>query len=520
MSHRAPDSAGSVSAHASALVRALAASSTYAGHPNVTVHETHASWVFVAGKRAYKVKKPVALGFLDYSTLALRRSACEEEVRVNQILAPGLYIGVRAIVRVGSGFALAGSEARDAVEYAVAMRAFGAEDTLSARIAAGAPIRTYVRATAKLLADFHRSAPIVSGWGPKHVLAKWRRNLAELGGTPHPDEWQLDVLADFGAAFVGDYAAELRRRSRDGLTRDGHGDLRCEHVLIRPRLRVVDRIEFDPHLRRTDAACDVAFLAMDLEARGERREAEMLLDSYEHAGMNAGDDRLRAFYATHWALVRAKVELITASERCAADGEHYDDARRLWSLAALLRWRARGSLLLVICGPAATGKSQLAADLSREGEIPIVASDSVRKSLAGVAARERARPEHYSDKFTRATYTQLGLEAMRRARDSGSVIVDATCHSRAERAVLLAQLPQIRRLFIRCDAPLALALERAARRLRDPARVSDATPAVVEAQFRAFEELDELPACEVARIDTTQPREQQVAAVERALDRR
>ena len=107
-----------------ALLRALATPAMYPGHPSVAVHETHASWVFVVGERAYKVKKPVALGFLDYSTLALRHRACREEVRVNQALAPGLYLGVRAIVKSSSGFRIASEDEAGAVEYLVEMRSF------------------------------------------------------------------------------------------------------------------------------------------------------------------------------------------------------------------------------------------------------------------------------------------------------------------------------------------------------------------------------------------------------------
>ena len=120
-----------------ALLQALATPAMYRGAPPVAVHETHASWVFVAGERAYKIKKPLALGFLDYSTLELRHCACREEVRVNRELAPGLYLGVRAIVRSEDGFRIVAEEAPDAVEYVVEMRSFSEDDTFAGLIAAG-----------------------------------------------------------------------------------------------------------------------------------------------------------------------------------------------------------------------------------------------------------------------------------------------------------------------------------------------------------------------------------------------
>ncbi|MGO8905900.1 MAG: AAA family ATPase [Solirubrobacteraceae bacterium] len=507
-----------------ALLRALADPGTYQGRPQVVVHETHASWVFVAGDRAYKVKKPVALGFLDYSTLARRRRACHEEVRVNRYLAPGLYLGVRAIVKSGAGFQLAPDRAPGAVEYAVEMQSFREEDTFAGLIAEGSLTRAQVAAVAGLLADFHRSAAVVSDWGPDRVLAAWQRNVEEIPRLGPSAGWRLDIAAAFGEAFVKAHALELRRRALLGLIRDGHGDLRCEHVLARPEIRVVDRIEFDPELRRTDVACDLAFLAMDLEAQGQPWAARELFDAYRHAGMSPGGEALRSFYAAHWALVRAKVALIAAAEHAgetAAAAEHLEQAQQLWSLSERLCWRARAPLALVICGPAGSGKSVLAAELTRRSEMPVVSSDVVRKRLAHLAPVQAARAEHYTARFTRATYEQLARDALLELRRGDRVIVDATCRSRDDRALLLDRLHRVGmvRLIVRCEVPLELAIERSQRRLHDPQRVSDATPPLAEEQFREFEELDELPGREVLRLDCAQALDAQVAAVMAAVDR-
>ncbi|MFI4984588.1 MAG: AAA family ATPase [Solirubrobacterales bacterium] len=495
----------------------------YPGHPSVVVHETHASWVFVAGDRAYKVKKRVALDFLDYSTLARRRSACREEIRVNQELAADIYLGVRAIVKSRSGFRLAPDDAPGAVEYAVEMRRFREQDTFAGLIAAGALTSEHIAAVARLLADFHRAAPVVADRGPGQVLATWRRNVKELQQMGHPAGWSLDIAGSFGEAFVKAHEPELRRRASLGLVRDGHGDLRCEHVLARPAVRVVDRIEFDSELRRTDIACDLAFLAMDLEAHGQRWAARELYSAYGQAGMSPGNEALWSFYAAHWALVRAKVALIAAAEH---DGEmraeHLRAAQQLWSLSDRLRWRARVPLAVVVCGPAASGKSVLAGELSQCSELPVVSSDAVRKRLAHLEPFEPACPEHYSARFTRATYEQLGRDALLALRRHDGVILDATCRSRGDRALLLDRLRGvgIRLLIVRCEVPLELALERAAQRQHDPQRVSDATPQIAEEQFHAFEELDELPAGSVLRLDTAQSVDAQIAEVARAVDHR
>ena len=507
------------------LLRALAAPAMYRGHPEVSVHETHASWVFVAGGRAFKVKKPVSLGFLDYGTLARRHSACREEVRVNRELAPGLYLGVRAIVRGGpAGFRLARDGAPGAVEYAVEMRSFREQDTFAGLIASGSLTRAHVAAVARLLADFHRSAEVVSDWGPERALAVWRANIGELEEMSRPQGWLLDVPTAFGEAFVSGHTLELRRRALLGLARDGHGDLRCEHVLAKPIVGVVDRIEFDPQLRRTDVACDLAFLAMDLEAHGQRWAARELVGAYRHAGISPGGETLRSFYAAHWALVRAKVALIAAAEhgvQSGAAGAELRQAQRLWSLSERLCWRARAPLAVVICGPAASGKSTLAAELAQRSEMPVLCSDAVRKRLAHLDEHEPAHAEHYSARFTRATYEQLGRDAVLALRRNDRVIVDATCRSREDRTLLLNRLQRVgmTRLIVRCEVPLQLALERAARRMDDPRRISDATPQIAEEQFRSFEELDEPSDGNVLRLDTTRSLDMQLAEVARAVDR-
>jgi predicted kinase len=193
----------------------------------------------------------------------------------------------------------------------------------------------------------------------------------------------------------------------------------------------------------------------------------------------------------------------------------------LWSLSERLCWRARAPLAVVICGPAASGKSVLAAELSRRSQMPVVSSDIVRKRLAHLAPAEPARAEHYTARFTRATYEQLARDTLHALHRGESVIVDATCRSRNDRAPLFSQLRRSWATLqvVRCEIPLELALRRATRRLRDPERVSDATPRIAEEQFLAFEELDELPHRSLLRLDATQTLDTQVAELARALDR-
>lgn len=504
------------------LLRAMADSATYGAAGEVTVRETHASWVFLIGSRAFKVKKPVTLRFLDYGTLARRQVACREEVRVNSELAPDVYLGVRAIVPSAAGaFELAGEDDPRAVEYAVEMRRFDDADTLAGRIAASSPPAGEIASIARRIAAFHRAAPVAPGGGASDVLDRWRANLSELAAEPQARDWDLEGMGRFGEAFVAGHGEEIEQRRRSGFVRDGHGDLRCEHVLLAPGLAVLDRIEFDPALRRGDVAGDVAFLAMDLEALGQPRAAEELVRVYRREGLDLGSDAVLWFYAAQRAIVRAKVALIAAAEsREERSSSELERANAMWRLAERLCWRARMPLALVVCGPAASGKSTLAAELSRRSGIEVLSSDALRKSAAGIAATERGAPELYSQRFTHIAYEQLGIRSARALARRGAIIVDATCRMRDQRARLLARLrsPGVTVLLVHLAVPLEVALRRSELRLRDPLRVSDATSSVVAEQYRSFEALDELPSREVLQLDAERALDEQVDEVARALD--
>jgi uncharacterized protein len=505
------------------LMRALSSPAMYGGRGPVVVRETHASWVFVAGDRALKVKKPVALGFLDYGTLTRRHAACREEVRVNEPLAPGIYLGVRAIVKRPDGFCFAPDGAHDAVEYAVEMRSFDEAHTLAGMIAAGSLTCADVRLVGERLAGFHRSAPTVAGGGPREVLDAWRVNVEQLRPLAQRLGWDVEGTTRFAETLIGARGQEIEQRTEHGLVRDGHGDLRCEHVLVGDPVRIVDRIEFDPALRHVDVAADLSFLTMDLEARGQRAAARTLVCAYRRAGGDPGSEVLRSFYAAHRALVRAKVALVgAAGHEQSRRSARYEQAEQLWALAERLCWRARGQVAIVVCGPPASGKSTLAAELSRRSHLPVVSSDVVRKRLAGLPATARARAEHYTDEFTRRTYERLAEQALACLRGDGGVIVDATCHSPQQRARVLKRLkiPGSTYLVVHCNTDLGVALARVAARMNSRQRISDATPEIVGAGFYGFQPPQELPAGSVLKLATESSLQEQVAAVTAALDAR
>ncbi len=499
------------------LLDALRAPATYGVPGPVLVAETHASWVFLVGESAYKVKKPVRLAFLDYGTLERRRAACHEEIRVNRELAGGIYRDVLAILPDRDGVRLAPEDTPGAVEYAIRMRRFDESSTLKSRLAAGTLPREQLALVAQRVAAFHASARVCSAGGSRETLARWEENLDEL--TPLlDDEATVHAMRRFARAFVSAHATEIERRARAGRVRDGHGDLRCEHVLLGDPVAIVDRIEFDPSLREVDVGCDLAFLLMDLHANGAEGAARSLLSEYRRAGGEPGSAQLVSFFCAYWALVRAKVAVLAQGGRA---GGSEQPPEMLVELARRFCWSARQPMAILVTGPAASGKSTLAAELSRPSGWPVLSSDETRKRLAGLAATQRAAPAHYTDEFSRLTYRELGARGAELLARGGGVLIDASCSKRFERAELLSGLDAVGapRLFLACRVSLHTAQARAAERARRPRRVSDATPAIVARQFREYEPIDEQGEGEVAVLDGGLALAGQVEQAAEALDR-
>jgi predicted kinase len=291
----------------------------------------------------------------------------------------------------------------------------------------------------------------------------------------------LRAVERFSDAFLAGRRALFEQRLDGGFIRDCHGDLRAEHVIVDDGVRVFDCVEFDPGLRHIDVSADIAFLVMDLELLGAPEAASELLSAYRGAGGDPGPDPLLWFYAAYRACVRAKV----AGLRGGAEGE----IAALLALGRRLCWRARLPLVLVVCGPAASGKTHLARALADTSGLPHLNSDAVRKELAGLEPGDRARPEHYSDEFSERTYATLG----ERASAAAGAIVDATFRRERDRRAFSGALgpapgPVV---FAECRAPFAVLVERARLRSRGPS-ISDAGPELAARQSSEFEPLDEV----------------------------
>lgn len=492
---------------------------------DVQRRETHISHLFLTGDRAYKLKKPLVLDFLDYGTPELRLQACRDEVRLNRRLAPELYLGVRGLVPAAGAVKLADAEDPQAIDYLVQMRRYDEEQTLAAAVGRGEPGADQLRRLGTTLAAFHADCPPAAGApGAVRALAMVERNLKELGArlVEADDIGRVLTLGRFLRAFVRARAALFDRRAAEGRVREVHGDLRAEHVILRPRLSVVDCVEFDAGLRTLEVADDLGFLAMDLCALGAEPAAREVVAGYRAAGGDCGPDELLWFHAVHRALVRAKVAFVRArqEEDDAAAGSRAE-AGRLLGLAESLSWRARGPLALVLCGVPASGKSYLAKALADAFALPRLSSDVVRKELAGLGPHERAPETAYATDVSAGTYQALAERAADGVAQHGCVLLDATFRHRADRERLRRALePGIPVVFAECLAPAAVLAERADLRDRDPDRVSDATADIARRLRAEWEPLDEVPAAAHLALRTDRPVSGVISDLAALLDER
>jgi aminoglycoside phosphotransferase family enzyme/predicted kinase len=494
------------------------------GPAHVEEVETHISHVFLAGERAYKLKKPVVLPFLDYASLERRRRYCEEEVRLNRRLAPDAYLGVRSIARADGGLRLAEPDAPGAVEYAVEMRRLPTDRSLERLVRAGEVGEEEIEQVAETIVAFHHGAAPAPPTHADDEAIKERldenlRTTLRFVGAPIPRD-AYSAVERFWDAFVLARRDLLLARAARGRVREGHGDLRAEHVVLEPdRVTIYDCVEFDERLRQVDVASDLAFLYMDLERLGASGLAGALVRAYVDRSGDRDIESLLPFYASYRAWVRAKAACLRAEQL--QDGDPRadalrEDARSLCELARRMTWRSRLPLVVVLCGVAASGKSTLARALSHSSGYVHLSSDAARKRLAGLAPSERGGGELYREDVTLRTYEALARGAREHVERGEGAIVDATYRRQAWRRRLLETLAPTgaRTLFIECRAPAGILEGRAGAREESPEGGSDATRAVVAKQLGEFEPLDDVAPHDHLPTRTDRPPSATLEAVE------
>jgi aminoglycoside phosphotransferase family enzyme/predicted kinase len=480
--------------------------------------ETHISWVILAGAFAYKLRKPVNFGFLDFTTLDKRRADCEAEVELNRRLCPDIYLGVVDITE-RDGRLQVGGPGR-VVEPAVKMRRLPEHGMLPALIARGAADERLMRRLAAQVSEFHARAPRgpdVDRYATVSALhANWEENFTQTDAFVQRtiDTAVRDDVRTSVEGFLAQHRELLERRVREGRICDGHGDLHAGSVCLSGRrLYLFDCIEFNARFRCADVAAEVAFLAMDLDHLGRADLGHAFVDAYVHESGDSDLPRLLSFYKSYRAYVRGKVRSFRLDE----PGGTAADAAEATAYFDLAHAYARGfpqPLLVVAMGLPASGKSTIARALAGRLGLVHLSSDVVRKQLAGLrpAVHHYEPFEHglYSRAMSRRTYAALRRLAARWLRRGQSVVLDATYGTPAQRVVLrqLARHAGAALIVVQCVADERILRERLAAREGDPNTTSDARLELWPALRARFTPPTELR--DVVVLDTTLPLEQTI----------
>lgn len=487
---------------AETLLHELQSPACYPDAPaTVQILQTHLSVVCLAGDLVYKLKKAVHLPFVDFSTLAVRRATCREEVRLNRRLCPDTYLGCASLRRRSGAlrFAATGDdEGEDDLDVAVVMRRLPAERMLDVLVRERAVGADEIEGLARHVAAFHaradRGPTVLAAGDPARLAGFAAANFRELRtivdhGLPVAllDKLEAATTRRFSALL-----AVLRARAARGLVVDGHGDLHARNVCMTVPPTVYDCIEFEPAFRCGDVATDNAFLAMDLRYRGAPNLAAAYTRAYVAASGDLQQPTVLPDLVAYRAMVRAKVAAFAAAQpeldavdRAAAR----QSALRHLMLAAAVLAETAGPAWLVVCGPPASGKSRLCTTLAEVAQWPRIATDIVRKELAGIRPTERGPASIYTPDFTRRTYEAVRTRA-RTATVEGARVV--TLDGNFPVPELRAAAAEAARdagagiLIVHVDVAADVAARRAEARARDPSSVSDAGPEQLKALRERF----------------------------------
>ena len=472
--------------------------------------ETHSAVVFFMGDRAYKVKKPVDLGFLDFRERSTREAVCHREVELNRRLAPDVYLGV-ADVHGPDG---------EVCDHLVVMRRMPAGRRLATLVTEGAAVEGHLWDLAHLVAAFHaradRSEAADAAASPGALAGRWSDNTAVLAAHPDVvDPVTVDRVQRLAVEYLAGRHPLFAHRLAEGRACDGHGDMLADDVFLLPEgPQVLDCIEFDDALRLGDTLADVAFLAMDMERLGRPDLGAMFLRAYRTHADDTWPASLEHHHIAYRAHVRSKVTTIRAAQ---GHEPSTAEARRLLDLAVRHLEAARVRLVLV-GGLPGTGKSTLARAVGDTLGAAVLRSDEVRKELAGIPVQQHApddfRQGIYSTSATADTYGELLARAEVALGMGETVVLDASWGEQRWRELArgVATRTHTELFELRCAVGPDVAAERIRARAAAGADPSDATPAIAAAMAATAERWPE-----AVTIDTGGPVDATVAAALGAL---
>lgn len=495
--------------------------------------ETHISWVLLGESEVWKLKKPVDFGFLDFTTLAARKAACEAEVELNRRLSPHVYLGAIAVTQGADGPEFGGDG--EPVDWAVHMKRLPDSDRADVRLAEGRLTREHIDLIAERIAAFHeeaRSDAETAAFGDVEVIgANVRENFEQTRKTVghYIDPSQAHEVEAWQLSLLHRHADRFAARVEAGRIRDGHGDLRLEHVYITDdgALSIIDCIEFNEHFRIGDVCADIAFLAMDLARLGHVELSEACLATYARAADDFDLYSVVDFYESYRAYVRGKIATIVA------EGEHVPpkvreraakEARRDYLLSVAAHRRSLLSpMVIAVAGIIATGKSTVAAAIGAERSAPIIEADRTRKAMVGAQPTEAIHTDAWQGAYAPGMTEKVYAELMRRGevvlRSGRPVVLDASFRKKSYRADAraLAQRLDVPFVLVECGADPEVCRARLEERAKS-ASVSDGRLEIFDDFVASWETVDELNPDEHLVLDTARPLEENLEIIrERAV---
>ncbi|MEH6627204.1 MAG: AAA family ATPase [Motiliproteus sp.] len=484
-------------------------------HPidHFEVIETHISWVLLTGPFAYKIRKPVDFGFLNFTTLAQRLFDCEEELRLNQRLSPQLYTGLTPIYGTPDLPSLEQlNNSEPAFEYAVKMRQFSQGSLLSAMDQNQSLTSNHINELASLIAEFHQQIPPAASdslyGSPETLWSVIEQNFIQIRPrlSNQKDLQQLQKLENWAKAQFKRLRPLIAERKTAGQIKECHSDLHLGNIAIyQQQICPFDCIEFNAKYRWVDTLNDLAFLLMDLEVRGRNELSRLLLDQYLQINGDYQGLPLLQFFKSYRALVRAKVTLLSdpeLTEDTIKTYHRYADLAEHYSLS-------NTPSLTLMHGISGSGKSWLSTHLLEQLPLIRLRSDVIRKQ------QFQAAEDIYQAEITQQTYHYLRDLSQQLLAAGLSVIVDATFLKRDQRQpfIDLSLRQQVPLTILNCRVSDAMAKQRISQRNAENTDFSDATLEVMEQQLSSAEALSEVEQTYSIEMDSERPRLEKIIAL-------
>lgn len=470
--------------------------------PKLALIETHIAWVILTGKYAYKIKKPVNFGFLDFSTLEKRKYYCEEELRLGQQFSSEIYLAVVPITGTKEQPQING--AGPVLEYAIKMHEFPQENLLSSLLKRGCLTENRIEQLGELIAEFHKKAPIApkaSRFGlPKEVHAPTQQNFEQIAPllSKASDIKQLERLTAWADQQFEQHQPLLQERKKQGFIRDCHGDLHLANIIIyNNKLVLFDRLEFNEDLRWTDVIADLAFLMMDLTEKKQTNFSNQLVNTYLYYTEDYQGLALLPYYLSYRAVVRAKIALFRLKQEGLNNEEKKEIQHAYYNYIKLAEFYTYPSkpCLLITHGLSGSGKTTIAKNAVKYCGAIQINSDIIRKNLFNIllhaSSNSKLNSGIYTVRATKKTYKKLENLAKIIINAGFTALVDASFLQHTQRTVFYKLSKQLKIPFyiLHCQINDSEITQRIKNRLNNPTRISEANLTVLLDQKKNIEPL-------------------------------